>query len=109
MASLSHKPSEQQRQHGKPGVHEIFRDAGEGACPCLEAHVAGGLDEDGAWDGEEREFPGISRHSWYREGLRLPRWVTLTADSPCSELHTSFAIRRMVSRKIFCLFNYLLA
>ena len=54
MASPSHKPSEQQKQHGKPGVHEIFRDAGEGACPCLEAHVAGGLDEDGVWDGEER-------------------------------------------------------
>lgn len=42
-----------------PGYTEIFRDAGRGACPCLEAHVAGGLDEDGAWDGEEGEFPRI--------------------------------------------------
>lgn len=56
-------PSERQTQQGNPGVHEIFRDAGEGACPCLEAHVAGGLDEDGAWDGEEREFLRISCHS----------------------------------------------
>lgn len=54
---------EQQRQHGKPGVHKIFRDAGKRACLCLKAHVAGGLDEDGARDGEERAFPRTSCHS----------------------------------------------
>lgn len=60
MASQIHNPSERHRQHGKPGAFKISGDAREGTRPRLESHGAGVLDEDGGWDGEGRDFPGVS-------------------------------------------------